>query len=134
MNWVLGLDKYNLTNRSYEVIDRVKGFVHTLYDGKWNFSDWESSFTKAAEHANNPGYIASLQRTIASQADCLILMGGGDFQRLAMIDYLENHSKPTQLCLYLLCFSKSYEQQFTNVVQEAYGMNTLNSTMHFHVL
>ena len=117
MEWVLGLDKYNLSSRSQDVITSVKNVVPLLYNGKWTFRDWENSFTQATDDIDNPGYIASLQRTIASQADCLVLLGGGDYQRLALHDYLENHPRQRQ-CLHFLCFTEGYQKQFTRVVDE----------------
>lgn len=134
LDWVLGLEKYNLTHRGSEVITTVRDFVPLVYEGKWSFADWENSFVKAVEETSNPGYIASLQRTIASQSDCLVLMGGGDYQRLAMVNYLENHPEPAQLCLYLVCFTTAYETQFSNLVKEAYNVTSLNSTLHLHVV
>lgn len=117
VEWVLGLSKYNLQNKSSNVIDSVKKVVPELYEGDWTFTEWEDSFVKATDGVQNPGYIASLQRTIASRADCLVLMGGGDFQRLALHDYLELHPETFQQCLQFICFREGFQEQFSDIVQ-----------------
>ena len=114
---VLRLSKYNLKNKSSDVITSVKNIVPTLYGRNWTFVEWEESFIKAADGIENPGYIASLQRTIASRADCLILMGGGDYQRLALHDYLELHPDTSQQCLQFVCFREGFQEQFSDIVQ-----------------
>ena len=117
VEWVLGLSKYNLKNKSSDVITSVKKIVPALYGQKWTFKEWEESFIKATDGIENPGYIASLQRTIASRADCLILMGGGDYHRLALHGYLELHPDTSQQCLRFVCFRKGLQDQFSNIVQ-----------------
>ena len=57
--------------------DKLVALLHTM--GQGNFSEWESRFAEAAG-TQNPGYIASLQRIIASKARCLITAGEGTFQ------------------------------------------------------
>ena len=115
---VLRLSKYNLKNKSSDVITSVKNIVPTLYGRNWTFVEWEESFIKAADGYENPGYIASLQRTIASRADCLILMGGGDYQRLALHDYLELHPDTSQQCLQFVCFKEGLQEQFSEQFSE----------------
>ena len=117
VEWVLGLSKYNLQNKSSDVIDSVKKVVPELYEGYRTFDEWEDSFVKATDGVENPGYIASLQRTIASRADCLVLLGGGDFQRLALHDYLELHPETSQQCLQFICFREGFQEQFSDIVQ-----------------
>ena len=60
--------------------EKLIKLLHTMNQG--NFSQWESQFTEVAG-TPNPGYIASLQQTIASRARCLITVGGGSFQHHA---------------------------------------------------
>ena len=117
VEWVLGLSKYKLKNKSSDVITSVKKIVPALYGQNWVFKEWEESFIKATDGIEYPAYIASLQRTIASRADCLILMGGGDYQRLALHDYLELHPDTSQQCLRFVCFREGFQEQFSNIVQ-----------------
>lgn len=74
-----------------------------LFQNNWTFSEWEESFTQVASIPNNKGYIAALQRTLASRADCLILIGGGYFQELALNDYKRNHHDKSTWCIHLIC-------------------------------
>ena len=47
------------------------------------------------------GYVAALQRLLASRVDCMILLGGGDFQAFAVTDYLEYH-KIGKKCVHVI--------------------------------
>ena len=60
-------------------------------------------WTMAARGITNSGYIAALQRTLASWADCLVLLGGGNFLDLALNDYLSNHPNKEQQCVCVVC-------------------------------
>lgn len=79
----------------------------SLYENKWTVRKWEDSFVQAAGGVTDVGYIAAMQRAIASRADCLILMGGGSFQSLAVYDYLQYHNHKTSMgwkpCIHLVC-------------------------------
>ena len=92
----LGPSKETLTEKSNLLITE-------LYDNKLTFEEWEGSFTKATGGVENSGYIAALQRTLASRAKCLILVGGGTFQDLALKDYLKNHRNKEDQCIHIVC-------------------------------
>lgn len=81
----------------------TKSMMERLLQNKMNFSEWERSFITAAGGVTNKGYIAALQRTIASQAECLVLLGGGNFQNLALNEYLHLHQEKHKRCIYLIC-------------------------------
>ena len=81
----------------------------------------EESFAQVASVANSGGYMAALQRTIASKADCLILVGGGYFQELALNDYKMNHPDKNKWCVHLVCatYSETLKQDLDgNVINE----------------
>ena len=82
--------------------EKSKLLLTSLFDNKRTFEEWEESFTKATgtEHS---GYIAALQRTLASRTKCLILLGGGNFQDLALKDYIKNHPNKADRCVELVC-------------------------------
>ena len=92
----LGEDESALTEKS-------KSLLAELYDNKMTFEEWEESFIKASAGVEHSGYIAALQRTLASRAKCLILVGGGSFQNLALEDYLKNHQDPEDQCIHIVC-------------------------------
>ena len=87
-----------------ELTEKSKVLLNKLFDGKLTFEEWETSFTKAASgDVENSGYIAALQRTLASRAKCLVLAGGGHFQTLALRDYLRNHRNEEERCVHYVC-------------------------------
>ena len=51
------------------------------------------SFTESIGGIEDSSYIAALQCTLASRAECLILVGGGMFQELTMKKYMSTHEK-----------------------------------------
>ena len=83
--------------------------LEELYGNRWSMEQWEDSFVEAAGGETHTGYIAALQRLLASRADCLVLMGGGDFQALAAQDYLEYH-KSGPSCIHLVCCMSYYDE------------------------
>ena len=86
-----------------ELDQKSKQLLLTLLDGKLTFEEWEESFTKAARGVEHSGYIAALQRTLASRTKCLVLVGGGSFQDLALKDYLRKHPNKEDQCFHQLC-------------------------------
>ena len=77
--------------------------IQVLLNHKMSFERWEKSFVEAAGGVTNRGYIAALQRVIASRADCLVLMGGGSFQDLTLQDYIHFHKDRDKWCIRLIC-------------------------------
>ena len=83
--------------------EKVVPKISSLFNGEWNIKDWEKSFIKAAGGVEDKGYIAALQRTLASRADCLVMIGGGSFQDLAMKNYIRNHPNLEDQCIHSVC-------------------------------
>ena len=50
-------------------VNQTKSTMSELTSHTLSFEEWEESYVKAAGGVTNSGYIAALQRTIASQAD-----------------------------------------------------------------
>ena len=94
----------------------AKEALSTLFNHQWSFEKWETSFMEAAKGHENSGYIAAIQRTLASQAECLVLAGGGNFQELAMRDYMRNHPDKGSWCIHLVC-AINEEQLKTEIMQ-----------------
>ena len=92
---------------------KAKHLLSSLYDDKLTYEDWEQSFTRTTTNVTHRGYIAALQRTLASRARCLILVGGGTFQDLAMKDYLRNHPNEKDRCVKLVCFRNEKSLKFS---------------------
>ena len=102
-----GVDVDGLTWKS-------KLLLNSFFNNEWTFEEWEESFTQATDGKENSGYIAALQRTLASRAECLVLVGGGTFQDLALKDYLRNHPKREDQCVQLICVKNN--ESFTKIV------------------
>ena len=101
----MDLGKFGSSSFRYgkHITDKSKSLLSKLYNKKFTFEEWEESFTNATGGVENGGYIAALQRTLASRAKCLILVGGGNFQDLALKDYLKNHPQKQDQCIHLVC-------------------------------
>lgn len=82
---------------------KVESRISSLFEGGWNLKDWEESFTKATGGIEDKSYIAALQRTLASRAECLVMIGGGSFQELAINDYIRNHPRKEDQCIRSVC-------------------------------
>ena len=87
-----------------DLISLVKDFVSITYKGKLNFEQWEETYEELLSKgvAVDGGYIATVQSTIASSADCMILAGGGHFQIMAEERYNQRKYGNTP-CLYKMC-------------------------------
>ena len=95
----------------------VKAAVVTILNNTLTFEEWEDSFTDITEGMTSGGYIAALQRAIASRADCLVLAGGGNFLKVALYEYLDNHPKRADQCVHLLCAPKGFEGQYYSILR-----------------
>ena len=84
-----------------DAVIMAKDLFTTLYNGSWTISEWEKSFTQVTDGVTDRGYIAALQRVLASRADCLITTGGGSFQSLARNDSIFYHNSSD--CIFVVC-------------------------------
>ena len=93
----------NIGENKMELSIKAKRTLSTLFNNEWSFEEWESSFTQTTNGVDNSGYIAALQRTLASRAECLVLVGGGNFQTIALREYLHQHPDKESRCIHLVC-------------------------------
>ena len=107
-----------------EVERTVKRTVERLYAGRqgWTFDQWERSFVEASGGVEERGYIAALQRVLATdrKAACLVLVGGGLFQELSLKQYLHhtrNHAQSR--CIRMVCMQRNYQASFTSMLKKA---------------
>lgn len=88
-----------------------------LYNTTVTLETWEDTFLNATGGISERGYIAMVQRNIANQADCLILMGGGSFQQVAGFQYLENmKDKNIKPCLHTICVLESFNKKLFDTI------------------
>ena len=90
------------------ITDLVESLFTHIFNATVTLENWEETFVNATGGIKERGYIAIVQRNIASQADCLILMGGGSFLQIAGFQYLK-HSKH---CLRTVCVLNSFNKVF----------------------
>ena len=107
-SWEKFLPSYVASRNGSQLIKTVKRTVCALSNHKWTFDEWEKSFVQATGGIDYPSYIAALQRTVASRADCLVLFGGGKFQKLALHSYIQSHPDRSQWCIHLVCTNNEY--------------------------
>ena len=109
-----------------QLLDIIQDALRPLSNGSMAL-DFDTTI-KITNGITDRGYMAALQRTIASRADCLVLVGGGNFLKLALGDYLNFHPNPSSWCIRTVCMEKPTAQgeefqkmfnQITNVARNA---------------
>ena len=91
---------------NYKIAQNVieKTFFHSVFSDDATILEWERTFEEVSQ-STVPGYIALLQKSIAIQASCLLLIGSGSFQKQTLHQYLSLHSQRSEQC-YLVTESK----------------------------
>ena len=99
------------TEARSKITHSVTDMVGRIYgeDG-WSFNEWEQSYLNASRGNKDGRYLAALQRTLASKAGCLILMGGGSFQEVAFNNYVVLHPDKSEQCVRTVCISEPFMQ------------------------
>ena len=96
---------------------QVKHAVEEIYDNRWTFGQWEDSFSQVTGGIEDRGYVGALQRAIASQASCVVLLGGGSYQRLSFSGYLDRAAANTHSrCVHYVCMDRSFEREFRDMM------------------
>ncbi len=93
-----GSAKHNLTHYGQQIFRAV-------YKNRWTFEDWENSF-ETLGYSDHAAYVANFQRAIAARSQCLVMVGGGGFQRQARDFYLQFHPDPQTQCVYKVCHAE----------------------------
>ena len=89
----------------------------SLLGKRMSYGEWEKTFSVATNGSTNQGYVAAVQRTIASKANCLILMGGGRYQESVLRDYLKLHPLKQKQCIHFVCADN--EEDMKNIVKSS---------------
>ena len=89
-----------LSSSNYEYAEVLSQEIHIFFDKLYNdsisYTEWEESFEKISgvkSGSGISGYVAILQKVIAYQGRCLILLGGGSFQQSADSLYKRAHER-----------------------------------------
>ena len=81
-------------------------FMKEMYTNpQWSLTQWEQTFLNIIGKKNDTGYIAGLQRTIATKGSFLIVVGGGSFQQLSVDLYENFHHTQRQDGVFKVCWS-----------------------------
>lgn len=99
------------------MLEALKNTVVSLTENSLTFKEWEDSFTQVTGTITDGGYIAALQRTIGSRADCLVLVGGGTFGLGAISEYLHSHPKVSDHCYKFLAMAPGYRTLYKEAVK-----------------
>ena len=78
----------------------VPEFFELMFGKSFTQDMWEDSFESVARF-NVPGYIAIMQKELAANSACLLVVGGGTFQDSAKTLYNELHFGPK--CIVKVC-------------------------------
>lgn len=112
-----GSGSWETNNSNRHLLEDVRDTVVALLNRTVSFQTWEDRFVEASGGIEDRGYIAALQRTIASRADCLVLVGGGHFIKLALHEYLLRHPDPQSWCIHYVCVD-DFERQYNRIVHD----------------
>lgn len=87
------LVEQNSNSKYYPFLDIYEVFLRELFGPRATIKTWESGFETVAVK-RDLGYIGSLQKTLAAQSRCMVLSGGGTFQKHAQHIYNRiNHGR-----------------------------------------
>lgn len=97
LNVFVGMDigKYGSKTMEDLNVDHITSlgvnFLRSAYNNsQMTLESWENTFTDISS-SSVPGYIANLEKLIAAQGRCLMLIGYGSFQSSALKMYVERH-------------------------------------------
>ena len=117
-SWRRILSELNYSSEEKEhVFSLTKRAVATLSNDTLN--KWEETFKASTPSRfwNSPGYIATLQRTIASMGECLVLFGGGNFQEVTLSAYIQNHPSRSSRCVRIVCASRELRRNLMTILR-----------------
>ena len=80
------LVEQNGDSKYYPFLDLYEVFLQQLFGPRATIKTWELGF-EATAAKRDLGYIGSLQKTLAAQSRCMVLSGGGTFQKHAQHIY-----------------------------------------------
>ena len=95
-----GSNSIHEAGRGSELRTRFEEFFGSLYGAELTVEQWEDSFEQVAR-TEDPGYVAVMQKMLVVQAQCVVFIGGGSFQKHAQTLYLKSHHH-TQPCVRII--------------------------------
>lgn len=104
-NYFLAMDVGKFGSRGAALMNLLQygeQLFTAVYEELWSFQQWENSFEQHAS-CEEVAYVANLQKALATKAQCLVVIGGGQFQEQAVNLYRKFHPHPDSHCLHALC-------------------------------
>ena len=91
--------------RGEQIQSTFMNALSDFIDSQWNFDEWDNSFSQVTGGIEDAGYIATIQKSIASTADCLVFLTKGEsaFQYLVTEEYFQYHPAVSERCIHFLC-------------------------------
>ena len=81
----MDIGKYGSSSSASDFNDfDYSDFIAGVYGRETSVKMWEGTFEKVAS-SKEAGYVALLQKVLAAQARCLVIVGGGSFQKHAIL-------------------------------------------------
>ena len=96
--------KYGSNTFSHGQDDKFRRYYEEFYAAVYPGSTlgaWEGTF-EAVTSVQDSGYVAALQKTLVGGASCIVLSGGGSFQRQALSYYQKMHPSERDQCIYIV--------------------------------
>ncbi len=94
------------------IINEINTTLLGFFNHSLTLEEWENSFTDVTGGIKDRGYIAALQKGIASRADCIVFLGGGNFVRMALHEYLNLHPEVSSWCIYFVCIEGKFKAEY----------------------
>ena len=82
-----------------EIVAKFEQMLSHIYGKKWTLQRYENGLIYAVRGVTDGGYIAGVQRVLASEAKCLIMYGGGHYQALTEYHYMLQHPNKSERCI-----------------------------------
>jgi len=89
--------------RNRDLYQRV---LNAVYNGSKTISQYEEEFIKAADGVADTGYIGGMQKTIALNAKCIVMMGGFSTYQTSIIAHYKSANKT---CIKYLCYETPFD-------------------------
>ena len=106
-----GSKRYSKDNRSTTLKNQIHSEVY-IYNGTLTADQREERLKNAAGGINDCGFIAQLEKVIATNADCIILLGRkSGFVSTSLTLYLKQH--PVNKCVISVCYNNVYNADRT---------------------
>ncbi len=100
-----------------KISEMVQQTMGELLHTNLSMDQLDDLYVDVTEGKDDPGYIAAIQRVIASRADCLVILGGGNFIKLALEQYLRSHPSHAGRCVHYVCVNKRFRVEYRKLMK-----------------